>query len=75
MGGAIRLLVNCTSMEVSNLLEILKYGVMDFHIRSIFRLALSPHGGVIFPMEIMVTVSLVPVLSMENGVEHLLIPL
>ena len=44
-------------------------------ISSISRLTLSPQGGELFPMVILITVTLVPVLSLEAGLEDLLIPL
>ena len=50
MGSTFRLLVNCRSMEVSNLLEFLKYGVADCLILSISELTLGPHGGTVFPI-------------------------
>ena len=62
-------------MEVSNLLNFLKSGVVDSHIYSIFGLALRPKGGAVVPMEIMVQVPLVPILSLEDGVEYFIIPM
>ena len=50
MGGATRLLVNCRSMEMSNILDFLKYGVADCHILSISGLKLSPQGGAVVPI-------------------------
>ena len=50
MGGATRLSVNCRSIEVSNLLDFLKSGVVDCHISSISGLTLSPQGGAVVPI-------------------------
>ena len=75
MGSATRLLVNCPSMEVSNLLDFLKYEVADFRILSIFGLTLRPQSGAVVPMGILIPVPLVPLPSLEAGVENLLIPL
>ena len=69
MDRATRLLVNLTSMEVSNLLDFLKSGVGDCRILSTFYFMLRPQGGSLVPMGIMV-----PVLSLESGLENLLIP-
>ena len=75
MGGTSRLLVKYLSMEVSNVLDFLKYGVADCRILSIYGLVLRPQGGEVVPMGILVAVPLVPLLSLEAGVEDLLIPL
>ena len=69
MSGSARLLVNCSSMEVSNLLEFLKSGVVDDHISSIFGITLRSQGGAVVSMVIMVMVPLVMVPSLESGVE------
>ena len=74
MGCATRLLVNCPSIEVSNLLDFLKYGVTDCRILSIFGLALRQQGGALVPMLILVMLPMVPVLSLEAEVEDFLIP-
>ena len=74
MGGETRLLGNFSSMEAYNLLEFIKHGVAYWHTSSIFGLKLSPKGGALIlslvPMGI-----LVPALSLEAGVEYLLIPM
>ena len=75
MGGATRLLVNCPSMEVSNLLDFIKYELADFRILSIFGLALRPQGGSVVQLGILVPVPLVPLMSLEAVLEYLLIPL
>ena len=62
-------------MKVSNLLDFLRSGVADCHILSIFGLTLRPQGAAVIPTEILVPVPLVPSLSLEAGVEDLLITL
>ena len=62
-------------MEVSNLLDFLKYGVADCCILSIYGITLRPQGGIEAPMEILVLIPLVTELSLESRVEYLLIPL
>ena len=42
IGGATRLLVNCQLMEVSNLLDFLRSGKVDFCISPIYWIALRP---------------------------------
>ena len=68
MGGKTKLLVKFPSIEVSNLLEYLIFGEVDCLLFPIPRLPRSSVGGevlvLIVPMEI-----LVPVLSLEAGVE------
>ena len=75
IGGAIILLVNFQSMEVSNLLDFPKYGVLDCRISSIFAFTLRPQVGAVVPMAILDLVTLVISLSPESGVEGFLIPL
>ena len=75
MGGANRILVNCLSMEVSNLLDFFKYGVVDCRLLSISRLMLRPQRGAVAPMKFLVMVPLVPALSLKVGVGDFLIPL
>ena len=75
MGDATSVLVNCRSVEVSNLLNFLKSGVSDSHISSISGITLRPQVGSVASMEILVPVPLVPEPSLESGVEDLLITL
>ena len=63
MGGATRLLVNCRSMEVSNLLYFLKSGVADCRILSISGLMLRTQGGAV-----------VTIIKIRDGDEVSLIP-
>ena len=60
---------------MSNLLDFIKPGVTDFFLSSIFGLALRHQGGAVVTTGILVPVPLVPVLSLESGVEDFLIPL
>ena len=62
-------------MEVSNLLDFLKFGVAHCRISSIYGLMLKPQGGQASLMEILVLVPPVPALSLEAGMEYLFIPL
>ena len=55
-------------------MDLLKYGVGDCRILSIVGLMLSPKGGALVPMEILVPVPLVPALSLETRVVYFLIP-
>ena len=64
MGGKTILLVNCQSMEVSNLLDFLKSGVLDFCVLTIFGLTLIPQVGSVVPMGILFPLPLVPLLSL-----------
>ena len=74
MGGTTKSLVNFTSMAASNLSEFLIFGEVDCHLFPIPGLLISSAGGVVLvpliPMGI-----LVPVLSLESGVEAFLIKL
>ena len=64
MGGTTILLVNCQSMEVSNLLDFLKFGVVDCRVLTIFGLTLIPQVGSVVPMGILFPLPLVPLLSL-----------
>ena len=75
MGGVTRLLANCWSIEASNLLDFLKYGVADCYKSSTYELTLRPQFGAVPPMETLFLVTLVPSLSLESGLEYFLIPL
>ena len=72
MGGATKLLVNFQSMAASNLLEFLRFGEADCHLFPITGILISSASGAVlvplFTMEM-----LVPLLSMESGLEFLLI--
>ena len=58
MGSATRLLVNFHSMEVSNLLDLLRSGVADCLLLQIYRTTLRPQGGAVVPM--------IPIISGEE---------
>ena len=75
MGGTTRLSVNFHSMKVSNYLDFIKYGVVDCHILSTSLLTLNTQGGEVVKMETLLPLLLVPLLSMESGVEYFLITL
>ena len=62
-------------MEVLHFLDFPKCAVVDCRILSIFGLMLRLQGGALAPMEIMVSLLMVPELSLESGVEYLIIPL
>ena len=74
MGGVTKLLVDFSSMEVSNLLECMRSGVMGWILFLTLGLQIASAGGTVVvllgPMQI-----LVPVLSLKYGVEVLIIPL
>ena len=74
MGGATKLLVKFPSMEVSNLLKYTRSGVADFCIFPILGITLRPYGGAVV-VSLVPMVILVQLLSLEDGVEYLLIPL
>ena len=74
IGGAIILLVNFQSMEVSNLLDFPKYGVLDCRISSIFAFTLRPQVGAVVVLIVLIRIP-VTLLLLEDGVEDLLIPL
>ena len=74
MGSPDKILVNFTSMGVSNLLEYLRFEVADFLLFPIPGLQIDPSGRTVLvplvPMEILVSL-----LSLKYGVEVLLITL
>ena len=74
MGCATKILVKYPTMEVSNLLESLRFGVPDFHLFSIPGIMRSSAGEAVLVMLVPMVI-LVPVISLEAGMEVLLIPL
>ena len=74
MGGATEILVNFPSMEASNLSDFLIFGEADFRLLPIPGLLKSSSGGAVLVLLITMEI-LVPVMSLESGVEVSLIPL
>ena len=74
IGGKNILLGRFTYMAASNLLDFIKSGVADFRILSIYVLMLRQHDRAVV-LSLFQMGFLVPVLSLESGLEDLLITL
>ena len=74
MGGATKLLVNFSSMEVSNLSESLRFGVADCLLFPIPGLHIALEDGAVLVQLVLMEI-LVLLLLLESGVEFFLLPI